>query len=213
MRKHNIEEIGEGGNQSCPQGVGKVPDLGDHPVDGEAGCGLGCRPPALVEDGGQSRANLAQTFSVEYDRPIDGGGRRRRRARRRHRFLPFSLLRRSHGDGKREDSRLDWKQRLEHERRKNRGRPSSEKRKDYVQPRVRLAGRKIRRRGEARPPTSNQPPRGARGRGLLGPAALRTCPFASLLSQVRARLGPGGYCRRSGNGGTQICLPAACGVA
>ena len=31
--------------------------------------------------------------------------------------------------------------------------------------------------------------------------------------QVRARLGPGGYCRRSGNGGPQTCLPAACGVA
>ena len=47
----------------------------------------------------------------------------------------------------------------------------------------------------------------------MGPAALRTCPLASLLSQVRARLGPGGYCRRSGNGGPQTCLPAACGVA
>jgi len=31
-------------------------------------------------------------------------------------------------------------------------------------------------------------------RRLLGPAALRTCSFASLLSQVRAHLGPGGYC-------------------
>ena len=60
---------------------------------------------------------------------------------------------------------------------------------------------------------SNQSPRAARGRRLLGPAALRTCPFASLLSQVRARLGPGGYCRHSGNGGPQTCLPAACGVA
>ena len=56
---------------------------------------------------------------------------------------------------------------------------------------------------------SNQPPRGAQGRRLLGLAALRTCPFASLLRQVRARLGPGGYCRRFGNGGTQTCLPAA----
>ena len=65
----------------------------------------------------------------------------------------------------------------------------------------------------AQAPTSNQPPHGARGRRLLGPAALRTCPFASLLSQVRARLGPGGYCRRSGNGSPQTCLPAACGVA
>ena len=27
------------------------------------------------------------------------------------------------------------------------------------------------------------------------------------------RLGPGGYCRRSGNGGPQTCLPAACGMA
>ena len=62
-------------------------------------------------------------------------------------------------------------------------------------------------------PTSNQPPRGAQGRRLLGPATLRTCPFASLLSQVRACRGPGGYCRRSRNGGPQTCLPAACGVA
>ena len=38
---------------------------------------------------------------------------------------------------------------------------------------------------------------------------LRTCPLASPRSQVRARLGPGGYCRCSGNGGTQTCLPAA----
>ena len=63
------------------------------------------------------------------------------------------------------------------------------------------------------PPTPNQPPRGAQGRRLLGPAALRSCPSASLHGQVRARLGPGGYCRRSGNGGPQTCLPAACGVA
>ena len=60
---------------------------------------------------------------------------------------------------------------------------------------------------------SNQPPRSAQGRRLLGPATLRTCPFASLLGQVRARHGPKGYCRRSGNGGPQTCLPAACGVA
>ena len=47
----------------------------------------------------------------------------------------------------------------------------------------------------------------------MGPVVLRTCPFASLLSQVRAHLGPGGYCRRSGNGCTQTCQPAACGMA
>ena len=108
---------------------------------------------------------------------------------------------------------MDWKRRLELEGRKSRGRLSGQKRKDCVHPWVRLAGRKIRRRGEAGPPMSNQPPCGARGRRLLGPVALRTCPFASLLGQVQARLGPGGYCRRSGNGGPQTCLPEACRVA
>ena len=65
--------------------------------------------------------------------------------------------------------------------------------------------------GEVEAPTSSQPPRGAQGRRLLGPAALRTCPFASPLSQVRSRLGPGGYCRCSGNGVPRLaCLrPAA----
>ena len=70
-----------------------------------------------------------------------------------------------------------------------------------------------RRHGEVETPTTNQPPRDAQGRRLLGPAALRSCPSASLHGQVRARLGPAGYCRRSGNGGPQTCLPAACGVA
>ena len=77
---------------------------------------------------------------------------------------------------------------------------------------VQLA-RSPRRCGEAETPTSHQPPHGAQGRRLLGPAALRPCPFASRHGQVQARLGPGGYCRRSGNGGPQTCLPAACGVA
>src|SRR3954470_12827816 len=68
-------------------------------------------------------------------------------------------------------------------------------------------------RAVAEAPTSNQPPRGAQGRRLLGPAALRPCSFAPRHGQVHARLGPGGYCRRSGNRGPQTCLPAACGVA
>ena len=63
------------------------------------------------------------------------------------------------------------------------------------------------------PPTPNQPPRGTQGRRLLGPVALRPCPFASRHGQVRACLGPGGYCRRSRNRGPQTCLPAAYGVA
>ena len=58
-----------------------------------------------------------------------------------------------------------------------------------------------RRHGEVEAPTSNQPPRGAQGRRLLGPAVLRSCTSAFLHGQVRARLGPGGYCRCSGNGG------------
>ena len=70
-----------------------------------------------------------------------------------------------------------------------------------------------RRHGEVEAPTSDQPPRGAQGRRLLGPTGLRSCPSASLHGQVRALLGPEGYCRRSGNGGPQTCLPAACGVA
>ena len=68
-------------------------------------------------------------------------------------------------------------------------------------------------RAVARAPTSSQPPRGAQGRRLLGPAVLRSCPSASLHGQVGERLGPGGYCRCSGNGGPQTCLPAACGMA
>ena len=72
-------------------------------------------------------------------------------------------------------------------------------------------GRLPRRCGEAGTPTSNQPPRCAQGRKLLGPAALHTCPFASLLSQVRARLGPGGYGGVLGMGVPRLaCLrPAA----
>src|SRR3990170_7742663 len=78
---------------------------------------------------------------------------------------------------------------------------------------TRQVGQLPRQRGEAETPTSNQSPRVDQGRRLLGPAALRTCPLALPRSQVRERLGPGGYCRRSGNGGPQTCLPAAHGVA
>ena len=72
-----------------------------------------------------------------------------------------------------------------------------------------------RQHGEAETPTSNHPPRVDRGRRPIGArgAPNLTLGSASLHGQVRARLGPGGYCRRSGNGGPQTCLPAACGVA
>src|SRR3954462_344421 len=63
---------------------------------------------------------------------------------------------------------------------------------------------------EAQTPTSNQPPRGAQGRRLLGPAALRACPFASLLSQARVRLGPGATVGVLGTGVPRLaCLRPA----
>ena len=89
--KHDIEEIRKGRNQTRPQGIGKIRDLGGYPADGEVGRGPGRRSPAFIEDGGQSQADLAQAL---------GGGRQRRRAWRRHGFLPSSLLHRSHGNGK-----------------------------------------------------------------------------------------------------------------
>ena len=46
-----------------------------------------------------------------------------------------------------------------------------------------------------------------------GPRRSALDPLASPRSQARARLGPGGYYRRSGNGGPQTCLPVAHGVA
>ena len=66
-------------------------------------------------------------------------------------------------------------------------------------------------RAVAKAPTSNQPPRGARGRRLLGPAALCSCPSASLHGQVRARLGPGATVGILGTGVPRLaCLrPAA----
>ena len=75
--EHNVEEIRKGGNQSRPQGIDEVSDLGGNPVNGEAGRGPGRRPPAFIEDGGQGRADLAQALLIDYDWTIDGGGRGR----------------------------------------------------------------------------------------------------------------------------------------
>ena len=49
--------------------------------------------------------------------------------------------------------------------------------------------------------------------GFWGPRRSAFDPLASPRSQARARLGPGDYFRLSGNGGPQIFLPAARGVA
>ena len=68
-----------------------------------------------------------------------------------------------------------------------------------------------RRRGEVEAPTSNQPPRGAQGRRLLGPATLRTCPFALCSAMSGRALGPGATVGVLGTGVPRLaCLrPAA----
>ena len=65
-----------------------------------------------------------------------------------------------------------------------------------------------RRRGEVEKPTSHQAPRIDLVLRQLGPTVLRPCPLALPRSQVRARLGPGGYWRHSGNGSPDL---PACG--
>ena len=62
MGEHDIEEIRKGRNQTRPQGVGKIRDLGGYPADGEVGRGPGRRPPAFIEYGGQSQADLSQAL-------------------------------------------------------------------------------------------------------------------------------------------------------
>ena len=98
--EYGVEEIRKGANQTRPHGVVKTWDLGSYPIDGEVGPWPGRRPPGLIEDGGQSQADLTQTL---------GGGRQQRRAWRRNMILPSSLRRRGHGDrkGGGEDSRLN----------------------------------------------------------------------------------------------------------
>ena len=78
MGKYGVEEIGKGGNQSRPQGISKVLDLGGYPINGEVRRGPDRRPPTLVEDGGKGGTDLIQGFQVEYDQLIDSRSRRRR---------------------------------------------------------------------------------------------------------------------------------------
>src|SRR3954466_11230663 len=101
MSEDGVEEIGEGRNQTRPQGVGEVMDLGDYPVSGEVIRRPRRRPPTLVEGGGHSRAEVAQTFQIEYDRAADGRRHGWRRVRWRRGLLPLLFLRWSHG-GRRE---------------------------------------------------------------------------------------------------------------
>ena len=67
--------------------------------------------------------------------------------------------------------------------------------------------------GEVEASTTRRVPCAIKPTGFGGPRRFTLVALASPGSQVRARLGPGGYCRRSGNQGTQTCLPAAQGVA
>ena len=55
---------------------------------------------------------------------------------------------------------------------------------------------------------SNQPSRASLVRSLFGARVASSSTKASPRSQLCARLGPGGYCRRPGNQGTQTCLSA-----
>ena len=101
--------------------------------------------------------------------------------------------------------RADWKRRLLIRKgRRLGGARRQEMRDNSVNHDGRLAMRISRLHGEAGPPMSHRSPCVSQSRMLLGPTALHTCPLASPGSQVRARLGPGGYCRRSGNGGPRL---------
>src|SRR3954467_2184103 len=67
-------------------------NLSDYPVSGEVRRRLGRRPPALLEDGGQSRAELIRHSRLSMiDRPTagatDGGGRDGGMG-----FFPFSFF-------------------------------------------------------------------------------------------------------------------------
>ena len=67
-----------------------------------------------------------------------------------------------------------------------------------------------RRHGEVETPTSNQPPCGAQDRRLLGPVALRSCPFASLHGKPGRALGPGATVGVRGTGVPRLaCLRLA----
>src|SRR3954468_12168731 len=74
------------------------------------------------------------------------------------------------------------------------------------------SARSSRHHGEAETPTSNQPPRGAQGRRLLGPAALRPCPSPLGTTKSMRALGPGATVGVLGTGVPRLaCLrPAAC---
>ena len=90
--------------------------------------------------------------------------------------LPFLRLVRCHGNG-RIELRSDQEKRLSSEEAEELGSAPQQREENHVDRGGRLARRVSRQRGEAETPTSNQPPRVDQGRRLLGPAALRTCPF------------------------------------
>ena len=118
--EHDIEEIRKGGNQTCPQGISEIWDLGNYPADGEVGRGPGRRSPTFIEDGGQSQADLTQTL---------GGGRQWRGRGGDTGFfpLPFFVGAMAIGKGGGEDSRSNYKQKPGFERRKDRKHSSDKK--------------------------------------------------------------------------------------
>ena len=60
MREHRIEEVGEGRNQACPEGVKMEGDLGSRPINFGARSGPGHRRPHSLE----SVASAGRTLSI-----------------------------------------------------------------------------------------------------------------------------------------------------
>ena len=72
--KHDIEEIRKGGNQTRPQGVGKIRDLGDYPVDGEVGRGQAVVLPHSLKIVARAELTLPKPSAGDANGGEQGGG-------------------------------------------------------------------------------------------------------------------------------------------
>ena len=62
LREHRVEEIREGRNQACPEGVKMEGDLGSRPINFGARSGPGHRRPHSLE----SVASAGRTLSIAW---------------------------------------------------------------------------------------------------------------------------------------------------
>ena len=100
MREHRIEEIGEWGNQACPEGMKMDGDLGGCPINFGAGSRPGHRRPPLIGINGERWAHLVHRFPIEHHRPLNGGFEGRQRRSRITGLLLSSLFQDGrHGNG------------------------------------------------------------------------------------------------------------------